>query len=299
MVIKHSQVINADKNKGKNINVEGSNINVGGSNINVGGSNINVGGSNINVDINIDDTSCIKCLKNFSSVKTLNRHKKICKGVSNTLECHLCHKVFTTPQGKSQHLKKCTISKESNTIIDQSQNAEVINNTTNNTTNNTINGNVNIQNTIVMYNDQNIEFKDDHITKRDLKKIFNGASVQTIQAISTYALKLLENIDNLCIRKKHLTNSYCEVHVGNGEWKTRPEQSVLERFSQDVAISANDKLYEHPQIGTKMVRDEITELVSNPEDVHSQTIKLRRELRSVIIDKTKIQSSNDTMEENM
>jgi hypothetical protein len=243
-----------------------------------------------------DNNICIKCQKPLSTKSSLQKHIKTCKGVSKPLECYLCHKVFSTSGNKSRHLKICKGSIDISTIpsiIDQSQTAEVINNNINNstnTTNNTTNNNNitnNIHNTIVMYNDQNIEFKDDHITKKDLKRIFNGASVQSIQAISQYALKLLENIDNLCVRKKHLTNSYCEVHEGNGVWTPRPDNSVFERFSQDVAISANDKLYENPSIGTNKVRNEITELVSDPEDVHSQSIKLRRELRSIVLHKTK------------
>ena len=256
-----------------------------------------------------DNNICIKCQKTLSSKSSLQKHMKICKGVSNSLECYLCHKVFSTPGNKSRHMKICKGSTDLTTtpsIIDQSQTAEVINNnidnstnTTNNTTNNNNNITNNIHNTIVMYNDQNIEFKDDHITKKDLKRIFNGASVQTIQAISQYALKLLENIDNLCVRKKHLTNSYCEVYEGNGVWTPRPDQSVFERFSQDVAISANDKLYENPTIGTEKVRNEITELVSEPDDVHSQSIKLRRELRSIVLHKTKSLDNTQECENNI
>jgi phage FluMu protein Com len=239
-----------------------------------------------------DNIKCEKCSKMLSSKKVLSRHMKICKGVSNTLECHKCHKIFSTPQTKSYHLKKCTGAvtdlvtiQSPQTIINNSQTAETINNNTtnNNTINNITNNTIN---NIIIYNDENIEFKDDHITRKDLKRIFHD-HIKTIQAISEYAQKLFENTENLCIRKKHITNSYCEVHNGDGSWKTRPEKAVFERFSQDVAISANDKLYDHPNIGTKKVRDEITELVSDPDDVHSQAIQLRREMRSLIIDKTK------------
>ena len=231
-----------------------------------------------------NEHQCIKCEKIFSRNWTLKRHESTCTGNKNI--CTICNQVLKDKHSKYYHKNNCT----GNAVIDQSQTAEIINNNTtnNNITNNTNNiTNNNIINNIIVYNDQNIEFKDDHITKKDLKRIFNGASVETIQAISQYAIKLLENIDNLCVRKKHLTNSYCEVYAGNGIWQTRPDQAVFERFSQDVAISANDKLYEHPNIGTDKVRNEITELVSEPDDVHSQSIKLRRELRSIVLHKTK------------
>lgn len=43
----------------------------------------------------------------MSSKQSLQRHITICKGITNPLECHLCHKVFAFTQGKIKHLKKC------------------------------------------------------------------------------------------------------------------------------------------------------------------------------------------------
>jgi hypothetical protein len=37
----------------------------------------------------------------------LNKHLLICKGVSNPLECHICHRVFSHRASKSYHIKKC------------------------------------------------------------------------------------------------------------------------------------------------------------------------------------------------
>jgi hypothetical protein len=257
--------------------------------------------NNIPIQQNIADNSlettnnnnqCLKCNKIMSSKQSLQRHTNICKGITNSLECHLCHKVFAFTQGKIKHLKKCTEStalvvsqQDPSTItnIDNSQTADTINN---NITNNNIITN-NITNNIIVYNDTNIELQDNHITKKDLKRIFNGATTQTVQSIMQYAQKLLENIDNRCIQKKHLTNSYCKVHTGNGVWETRPETAVIDRFSQDVAISANDKLYVHPTIGKDNLRKEITELASEPEDVHSSALHVRREMKALIYDISK------------
>lgn len=43
----------------------------------------------------------------MSSKQSLQRHITICKGITNPLECHICHKICSTPQTKSYHLKKC------------------------------------------------------------------------------------------------------------------------------------------------------------------------------------------------
>lgn len=55
----------------------------------------------------IDEPKCKKCGKSFSSNSYLKKHLDICKGVSNPLECHICHKVFAHYNSKSFHLKSC------------------------------------------------------------------------------------------------------------------------------------------------------------------------------------------------
>ena len=62
---------------------------------------------------------CIKCNKKLSSKQSLKKHLLICKGVSNPLECHLCHKIYYDSSSKSRHLKKCKevfIQKENKNI---------------------------------------------------------------------------------------------------------------------------------------------------------------------------------------
>ena len=52
--------------------------------------NLNLDDKNLNLD-----KKCNKCSKIFSSKSYLQKHLLICKGVSNPLECHLCHKLFS------------------------------------------------------------------------------------------------------------------------------------------------------------------------------------------------------------
>jgi hypothetical protein len=205
----------------------------------------------------------------------------------NNLECPVCHKEFNTRQAKQKHMKSCYIPTDTG--------KETIH-TTNNTTNiggdvnhiqtqhNTTlhNNGINIQGDLIIYNDHLLIFNDDHIDKRELQRIFQGASVKTIQAIASYAIKLLENPTNRCVRKKHITNSYCEVHTGEGNWICRPDKKIVQRFSQDVASSANDKLYDYPEIGDQKVREEITSIASYDEEIEKNK-ELVRELRSVLV----------------
>ena len=64
----------------------------------------------LSTDKNIEKI-CEKCWKNFKTAHGFRKHKNICKGVSNILECHFCHHVFACQQSKSKHLKICKIRK--------------------------------------------------------------------------------------------------------------------------------------------------------------------------------------------
>ena len=90
---------------GKNNDGIGMKTHDNGQNIGViGGQTIDVVEKNVDV-IN----TCIKCLKVLSCKKSLDIHMTICKGVSS-LQCVTCKKIFSTRQGKHQHLKnvKCS-----------------------------------------------------------------------------------------------------------------------------------------------------------------------------------------------
>lgn len=244
---------------------------------------------NVNHVVELSKKHCCEfCKKEFIRKSFLKKHQDEgrCKGVSTSTECPNCHKQFNNRQAKLKHFKTCIVKQE---VSDQ-QKHYTTNNTTNitdstvtniQTQNNTVN-NVHIQGDIIIYNDKTLMFNDDHIGKRDLQRIFHGASVKTIQAIASYALKILENPQNRCVKKKHITSSYCEVHSGDGIWICRPDKTVVERFSQDVASSANDKLYDHPDIGDQKIREEITNIASFDEEVEKNR-ELVKELRSVLV----------------
>ena len=79
---------------------------------------------------------CDLCQKEFKTPHGFRNHQKICKGVVNTLECHHCHKVFTTSSAKCKHIKICKV-KEGKELAVQALQKLQTQNITNNTQNNT------------------------------------------------------------------------------------------------------------------------------------------------------------------
>lgn len=212
--------------------------------------------------------------------------KASCKCISVGYDCPVCNMTFTNRHSRSRHVKRCVqenaeVHNTTTNNYSHSQVATTINNNTNNNTNNLV-----INNHIVYYNDHVIEFEDGHITRKDLKRIFNGASVKAVQAIAEYANRILMDETNMCVQKKHITNAYCDVRTEEG-WICRPDKAVIERFSHDIAGSANDKLYDHPDIGTANVRRDVADIASLDEDAMEKTKDLYREIKSLIYRKTK------------
>lgn len=85
--------------------------------------------------------TCPKCLKVFKTSHGFKNHHSICKGVSNVLQCHFCHKVFPFQQCKSQHIKFCKIRKAQQQIkelleSESQRTTNIINNTNTNNANN-------------------------------------------------------------------------------------------------------------------------------------------------------------------
>jgi len=223
---------------------------------------------------------CKKCNKVLTRPIYLIKHEIKCKGKINQLECMYCKEVFTFKNARYRHQKKCK-SKKNSEIIE----GNIVNNTINNITNiGTQNNNCNIINIVKYDGLATIEFDDQHITDKDLRRIFRGASTETLQVLIKYANKLLQNPKNLCVKKKYLTNSYCEVHKGDGKWEIQPDKQVFGKIAQDISISANDRLYD-TDIGTDKIRSDILELttVPVPKEVSPLYNSLKCNIRSEII----------------
>lgn len=145
---------------------------------------------NIYIDkqkINTNEFICLKCLKNFKSLKGYKKHEYLCKEVSNILECHYCHKTFSSQQTKSKHMNYCKI-KISHEQIKQTKNdlieATLISNTSNITNNNTNHNQIiyNITNYRISGNEYRNKFVN-NINEEDVNKI-NDFGQENISYIS-------------------------------------------------------------------------------------------------------------------
>jgi Zn-finger nucleic acid-binding protein len=76
--------------------------------------------------------ACPKCGKSFQTSQGLRRHQEKCSGVSNPLECPFCHKVLGSRQAKSLHIKNCKIKKAQTVVNQYNETNHIINNTQNN-----------------------------------------------------------------------------------------------------------------------------------------------------------------------
>ena len=123
------KIVNDDDNINARNNLIAPNINPIAPNINPIAPNINPDAPNIN--LKSKDNICIKCNKQLSSKYNLKKHILNCKGVDN-LSCYKCKKVFSSFQGKHKHMKNvnCELKNLDNQIINNNGNINTnINNT--------------------------------------------------------------------------------------------------------------------------------------------------------------------------
>jgi len=151
--------------------------------------------------IDINSTTCSKCGKKLSSKTYLNKHLIKCNGISNPLECPICHKIYANRFSKSVHIKKCKIV--SNDLIEQS--SEEITEVQES------------QLKIISLNKEKIEFDISHLDKKELMINIKSGNLHT--SFLYFIEKLFENKYNQLIKKRSLQYKYSNVHIGNNNWK--------------------------------------------------------------------------------
>ena len=240
-VTKHSQVINRAILSNENTTLFTENVASSGENVASSGENVASGGENV-----ANNHQCINCKKIFKRLRNLNYHLEICTGTDNSLECHICNKVFNLRSTKSRHIKSCqtkaiipinntvNIPTNDNTNIGVNGNNNTIN--SNNTINNITNNNNNTYNIIVYKPNGNdtMEFITDHITKNDFKSLFIDNPSEK-ELVENYARQLLSNPMNQCIKKTNMRSIHSQVHVGNNNWHTRHDKDIYPKLVCDVA----------------------------------------------------------------
>ena len=204
MITKHNDIDN------KNVIIDNKNVIIDNKNV-------------------IIDNKCSKCNKILSSKQYLQKHLLICKGVSNPLECHICHKIYVCRSSKSRHIKTCREKMQELVIIPEEQQLQtiqsnqqieiipqIINNTqiVNNTNcNNTYNLN------LIRFNEDElkIDFDIKHLeTNNIIHKLY---IIQPEDAFRVFYKKLFQNKNNQMTIKENLKHTYSKVHTGRNIWQ--------------------------------------------------------------------------------
>ena len=242
-VNQNGQIVNPG---GQNVNQNGQIVNPGGQNVNP---NVNPRGQIVNPDENIDNTTikilnkCSKCNKILSCKKSLARHEKNCNG-DNPLQCPICKVCFTTRQGKYKHMKnvKCELvlteeqqrikeleeqleESEAKRIEAENKNKSTINNY-NITNNNYFDRSINYNN----YDNLNV----DHITKEDIKRLFNNCRMQYPELSEDLTRMILGPKENQCIYLPEGQKSNTCAVIKDGVEMRKP----LIRVLMDLGVQA-------------------------------------------------------------
>ena len=169
-------------------------------------------------------STCKKCLKNFKTFHGCKKHETSCKGVSNALECHHCHKVLATASSKCKHMKTCKMKEIRELVLAQ------------NITNNT-------QNVIVHYhnhrgvNNQCKYYESEYCNNTQNINDFGQEDITYISEDEMMQIALNYDIKGL-IKQKHFNPAHPENHnirdncrksykvLKNNEWTVETKDTV-------------------------------------------------------------------------
>ena len=225
------------------VNEKGHFVNADCQNVNA---DVNVGCQNVNVTIE-HSNKCKKCNKILSSKRNLERHEKNCSGV-DPLQCSICKVYFTTRQGKYQHMKnvKCELvltedkqrikeleeelEEKNKQLEEERARPTTIYNTTNN--NNYFDHSINYNN----YDNLSV----DHITKDDIKRLFNNCRMQYPELSEDLTRMLLKPKENQCIYLPEGPKSNTCAVIKDGIEMRKPMIRVLMDLGVQTGILIRD-----------------------------------------------------------
>ena len=190
--------------------------------------------------------NCNICSKSFSCKWNKERHMKTCKGASS-LQCPTCKKIFSTKQSKHQHIKagKCIPFKdEKDSRIEELEKqleeekqkrkeAEDSKSTINNITNN-----IYFDHSINYNNYDNLNL--DHITKDDIKRLFNNCRMQYPELSEDLTRMILRPKENQCIYLPEGQKSNTCAVIKDGVEMRKPLIRVLMDLGVQTATLIRD-----------------------------------------------------------
>lgn len=224
----------------------------------------------------------------LSSKQSLERHSTHCKGISHKFECQVCHKVFANRCSKCAHQKAC---KANGIIKEQEHGTTAVNvgegvgtdvhNTNNNVTYNngqvadTINNTTNV--IVFPLNDAHIPFLLDHITPKDIAKMFYRAA-SPISGLQQYGEMILNRPENLCVKKTNPRSAYCSIHKGENKWKLASDKDVIPKLTNHIAEMCLETFENYlnqirlPTYVKETAMDAFNDIVSDRNPIYNQAI---------------------------
>ena len=252
----------------KKVNLNDKKVNPGDKKVNP---KVNPDDKKVNPKVNPDDKSpnnCKYCNKIFSSKSYLMKHEKTCNGL-NSLQCPTCKKMFGSKQSKYKHMKnvKCGLAlteeqqrikelekqleerdkqleekdnqleekdnqleEKDNQLEEARSRPTTIYNTTNN--NNYFDHSINYNN----YDNLSV----DHITKDDIKRLFNNCRMQYPELSEDLTRMLLKPKENQCIYLPEGQKSNTCAVIKDGVEMRKPLIRVLMDLGVQTATLIRD-----------------------------------------------------------
>ena len=232
------------------LNVSSNPQNVSTPPLNVSPNPQNVSTPPLNVSPNDFKFNCHYCLKTFSNKWNFERHSKVCRKVSS-LQCPTCKYKFTCASSKSRHIKlgncELVLTEEQQRIKEleqQLEESEAKRIEAENKTSTTVN-NYNITNNN-NYFDHSINYNNydnlnvDHITKEDIKRLFNNCRMQYPELSEDLTRMILGPKENQCIYLPEGQKSNTCAVIKDGVEMRKPLIRVLMDLGVQTATLIRD-----------------------------------------------------------
>jgi len=165
---------------------------------------------------------CQKCKQSFPTKDTLYKHRKACDG--------------TAKSGSNvQVVQNITIN------IHNDNSTTTTNNVLNNVLTNIANMNMNVM-TFPAEEDGNFDFVTQNITQGIMKNCVSANRAEV--GFNRFMGAILENPQNMFVRKSNPNVNYSKVHMGDGEWILAPDDDVYPLMTHHMTTAALAKLEE-------------------------------------------------------
>ena len=241
---------------------------------------------------------CKVCAKELSSKQALKKHESKCNGL-NVLQCHKCHKWFSSAQGKYKHVNNVTcepvtidnsVTNNDNTV---NNDHSVTNNNDNRhyTTNNNIDNSVHNTNVVVLNTEFGKENVEHLLQNKDLmSSIINTArTAVTLEEKGQVLPKFLEKIhfdpehpENHTIKMTNSRGNTVQVRRNNG-WEREMADTAIDAMNR----RANQYLESHAEVGDESMDAYLDSTLYGDESDEPTLKRQRQTAKNLILNRTR------------